>query len=52
MSHIHPKFYEGNLIKQKRVDMTRRKYSSLVEEIQKVLLDDKYFLKGLLTENL
>lgn len=32
--------------------MTQRKDSSLVKEIQKVLLDDKDFLKGLLTENL
>ncbi len=32
--------------------MTQRKDSSLVKEIQKVLLDDKGFLKGLMAESL
>ena len=32
--------------------MTQRKDSSLAKEIQKVLLDDKDFLKNLLAENL
>jgi putative transposase len=32
--------------------MTRRQDNSLVKEIQKVLLDDKDFLKGLIAENL
>jgi putative transposase len=32
--------------------MTRKQDNSLVKEIQKVLLDDKDFLKGLITENL
>jgi putative transposase len=32
--------------------MTRRQDNSLIKEIQKVLLDDKDFLKGLLSENL
>ena len=32
--------------------MTRKQDNSLVKEIQKVLLDDKDFLKGLIAENL
>ena len=32
--------------------MTQRKDSSLAGEIQKVLLDDKDFLKGLIAKNL
>lgn len=32
--------------------MTRKQDNSLVKELQKVLLDDKDFLKGLVTENL
>jgi len=52
VSHIHPKFYWQKLIKHKGVDMTRKQDNSLVREIQKVLLDEKDFLRNLLTENL
>jgi hypothetical protein len=46
VNHIHPVFYLDQEIKSEGSGMTKRKDSSSLKEMQKVLLDHKYFFEN------